>query len=283
VWLGFELFRRRLAAMIDLKQGRLLYDPVPSDVPPSYDTQESASGFHRDNKTLDSVVRESFAQSSSSHGKNPSMALHSDRFSWFNSGTSRTTKQTVHSTILNILRDIVKQKCPTTGSVSDILESLSETCHSYSISFSSLLQQKSIENHTPLFWAIILRRPLQLFPSSNDLVITLLSHSTPLMSATIAEMRHACLLTSDHALFQRFRLYPSFSPLSGADEMILGTSLSPDTIEVEEIESDRGDFLTKFKILEFQKRMRVSNQIRLEFIARGKIINITAKSWGEIW
>ena len=256
--------------MFDLK---LPYDPVPSDVPPSYETQESTFD---DNKTPDPVVPGSYAKSSSSGGNNPSMTPHSDRFWWF---TSRTTKQTVHSTILNIIRDIVKQKYPTTGSVSDILEGLSETCRSYSISFSSLLQQKSIENHTPLFWAIILRRPLQQSPNPDDLVMDLLSHSSPLISSTIAEICHACLLTSDHALFQRFKLCPSFSPLSGTDEMILGTSISPDTIEVEEVvERDKGDFLVKFKILEFQKRMKVSNQVQLEFIARGKIITLSQHS-----
>jgi hypothetical protein len=262
--------------MIDLKQRRLLYDPVPSDVPPSYDTQESSSDFNQDDKTRDPVVPESFAQSSSNRNTSPAMTPHSDSFRWFHFGKSKTTQQTVHSTISNLLRDVVKQKFPTTSSVSDVLESLSETCHSYGISFSSLLQQKSIENHTPMFWAIILRRPSQQ-SSPDDLVTTLLSYSAPLTLSTIAEMRHACLLTSDHALFQRFKLSPSFSPLSGTDEMILGTSISPDTIEVEEVvESGTGDFLAKFKILDFQKRMRVSNQIKLEFIARGKIINITA-------
>lgn len=64
--------------------------------------------------------------------------------------------------------------------------------------------------------------------------------------------------------------------------MIFGTPISPDTIEVEEVaESETGDFLAKFEILEFQKRMRVSHQIQLEFIARGKIIDITASMLGQ--
>jgi hypothetical protein len=58
--------------------------------------------------------------------------------------------------------------------------------------------------------------------------------------------------------------------------MILGTSICPDTIEVDEaVGSDTGDFVMKFKIFEFQKRMRVSTHIDLEFIARGKIVNST--------
>jgi hypothetical protein len=67
------------------------------------------------------------------------------------------------------------------------------------------------------------------------------------------------------------RLSPSFSPLSAADEMILGTCISPDTTEVVIIASDKGDFVANFKIFAFQKRLRVSSNIKLEFIARGKI------------
>lgn len=270
--------------MIDPKQRRLLYDPVPaSDVPPSYDAQsESTSDFNRHDKTINQVVPDSSVQSSPNHGDKPPLTPQSGRLWWFNSYASWTTKQTVHSTILDLVRDIVKQKYPAINSISNLFDGLSETCHSYRISFSSLLQQKSIEKHTPLFWAIILRPPMQQFPTSDDLVITLLSHSAPLMPSTIAEMRYACLLTSNHALFQHFRRCPSFSPLSGTDEMIFGTPISPDTIEVEEVaESETGDFLAKFEILEFQKRMRVSHQIQLEFIARGKIIDITASMLGQ--
>jgi len=85
-------------------------------------------------------------------------------------------------------------------------------------------------------------------------------------------MRYACTLRSDQALFQRLRLFHSFSPLPGTDEMVLGTRISPDTVDVENIESENGDFVANFKILAFQKRMRVSHTIGLEFIAKGKIL-----------
>jgi hypothetical protein len=54
--------------------------------------------------------------------------------------------------------------------------------------------------------------------------------------------------------------------------MVLGTRISPDTVDVENIESENGDFVANFKILAFQKRMRVSHTIGLEFIAKGKIL-----------
>lgn len=108
--------------------------------------------------------------------------------------------------------------------------------------------------------------------NNRDLVTALLSHSTPLIPSTILDIRHACLLMSDQALFQWFKLCPSFSPLSGTDEMILGTRISPDTIDVEYVgENSKGDFVMNFKILAFQKRMRVGNKVELEFIARGRM------------
>jgi hypothetical protein len=249
--------------MIDIQR----YDPVPSNGPPSYDAQESAPGF-RQGKQDSSVV-------APGHLRTKSMDKGSSR--WFSFRTSNNTKKIVQSIALNLVRDIVKQPSLPTGSASDLLECLSETCQSHGISFSSLLQQKSIANHTPLFWAVVLGRHSQHSPDADDLTTTLLSHSTPLMSSTIAELRHACLLACDQALFQRFKLSSSFSPLSGTDQMILGTSICPDSIEVKEVfESETGVFVVDFKMLEFQKRMRVSNRIELEFIARGKIVNSTA-------
>jgi len=196
----------------------------------------------------------------SSKGKGPA--------TWFNFGASRTTKE-VQATVLGLVRDLVKQQYSTSGA-SGILDSCSEACDAYDISFSSILQEKSIENHTPIHWAIVKRPSEPPNPDEHDLVTALLSRSAPLKPSTIADIRLACLLTSDQALFQRLRLSPVFSPVSGTDEMLLGESILPDTIEVEEVEGDEGAFVANFEILAFQKRMRVSNKISLEFIARGK-------------
>jgi hypothetical protein len=187
---------------------------------------------------------------------------------WFNFGTSRTTKE-VQATVLGLVRDLVKQQYSAPGA-SGILDSCAEACDAYDISFSSILQEKSIENHTPIHWAIIKRPSEPPNPEDHDLVTALLTRSAPLKPSTISDIRLACLLTSDQALFQRLRLSPAFSPLSGTDEMLLGASILPDTITVEDAEGDAGAFVANFEILAFQKRMRISNRIALEFIARGK-------------
>jgi len=148
-----------------------------------------------------------------------------------------------------------------------------EACASYNLSFSSLLQEKSIEDHTPLYWAIVKRPPETIHQDDQgevpDFLTILLSFSGPLNPETISEMRLACLLTSDQALFQRLRLSPEFSPLSGTDEILLGASMPPDEITVSDVQGDEGAFVVNFGIVQFQQRMRVSKQVGLEFIARG--------------
>jgi hypothetical protein len=101
-----------------------------------------------------------------------------------------------------------------------------------------------------------------------DLLTALLSHSTPLTQETISDVRVACLVTSDQALFQRLRMSPEFSKISGRDEMLLGASLPMDDIFVEDVSGDEGAFAVDFEIVQFQKRMMVSKEIVLEFIAR---------------
>jgi len=249
---------------------------ILADAPPSYEALESVSGStsyprEKSPSSLTAPPSQSSFQSSSSgfaplkvkrtsKGKGPA--------TWFNFGTSRTTKE-VHATVLGLVRDLVKQQYSTSGA-SGILDSCSEACDAYDISFSAILQEKSIENHTPIHWAIVKRPSEPPNADDYDLVTALLSRSAPLKPSTIADIRLACLLTSDQALFQRLRLSPVFSPLSGKDEMLLGVSILPDTIEVEEVEGDAGAFMANFEILAFQKRMRVSKRISLEFIARGE-------------
>ncbi|KIM71381.1 hypothetical protein PILCRDRAFT_17120 [Piloderma croceum F 1598] len=250
--------------MIDPKQEPLLGDRLlPLDVPPSYDTLDSASDFHRHQKSADSVTPPSSTEPSSSsstasktHPVTPDPGTLTSTTTptidkapsfWSKFFMKKTT--IAHSTILNLVRDIVKQQ-PPTPSASDILDSCLDACNAYNTSFSSLLQQKSIENHTP-FTTI----PLH-----------------PLDTIHHIRIRHACLLMSDQALFQWFKLCPSYSPLSGTDEMILGTRISPDTINVGYVgENSKGGFVMNFKILAFQKRMRVGNKVELEFIARSRM------------
>jgi len=170
------------------------------------------------------------------------------------------------------VRDIVRQQYVNSPASLGILESCAEACTAHSLSLPSLLQEKFIEGHTPLYWAIIKRPPDSDADESTqvpDLLTALLSFSTPLNPETVSEIRLACLLTSDQLLFQRLRLSPDFSKLSGTDEILLGATIPPDGISVEDVPGDEGAFAVDFEIVHFQKRMRISKEIVLEFIARG--------------
>ena len=53
-----------------------------------------------------------------------------------------------------------------------------------------------------------------------------------------------------------------------------------DVVVVEDAEHDAAAFIVKLRVPMFQKRMRVSEEIRLEFIAKGAYIRTT--SWRPV-
>ncbi|KAF8216588.1 hypothetical protein K438DRAFT_2007423 [Mycena galopus ATCC 62051] len=182
---------------------------------------------------------------------------------WFPSLTSRHVRETV----LGLVRELVKHQSAVAIS---ILKSCADACAANRLSISTILQEKSVEGHTPLYWAII-KRPAESKEDRNlDLLTALLTLSTPLTPATVSDIRLACLLMSDQALFQQLRT-SEFVPMSATDQMLLDTTTPPDDIIVESIPGDPGAFAVDFAIARFQKRMQVSNIVVLEFIARGRM------------
>jgi len=82
------------------------------------------------------------------------------------------------------------------------------------------------------------------------------------------------VMVSDNALFVRLeQRYEAFSPRSGTDRMLLAGSGAVDTVSVEEACGSGSNvsaaFTVRFSITQFQLRMRVSEQARIEFVARG--------------
>lgn len=149
-----------------------------------------------------------------------------------------------------------------------VLEGCAGACAGYSFSFSSLLQEKFIENHTPIYWAII-NRPIDQVVQ-NELISDLLRHASPLTSSTISEIRCACQQKNEETLFQSLRLSRALSPLSGTDEMLLGQGMYPDSVSIDTSFGDSESFVADIEISQFQKRMRVVKEITVEFIARCK-------------
>lgn len=163
----------------------------------------------------------------------------------------------------SIVRDVVKE--PKTSASAGLLESCADACTANNLSFSDILQDPSIEGHPAIYWAIVKRPSLDDF----ELITSLMSHSAPLTTETMAEVRLACLHVGDQALFQCLWRSPEYGALSGSDRMLLGVTSPPDTVDVAELPGQDGLFAVKLTIVQFEKRMKVSGEISFEFIARG--------------
>jgi hypothetical protein len=252
--------------------------PLP-DCPPSYDTLVPLdSTLLRDAKPrygygrlpsgpLSPPLPSPLSPSSSSSSKGKGKAR-----SWFDFAAIRTARD-VQATVSGLVRDLVRDHYADSAAPAGILQSCADACAAHDLDLCSILQDKSIEGRTPLYWAIVKRKPDEQLDDAHqvpDLLTALISHSTPLTSDTIAEIRLACLVTSDQKLFQRLRMSPEFSMVSGAEQILLGVTQSQDEVEVHEVAADDGSFAVDFVIPHFQKRLRVAQKIELEFIARSE-------------
>lgn len=251
-------------------------DPTPADAPPAYESEvfDQYYAFEKAGSSSRSLPAQPSSSTAGPSSPKPLSPIVSQKKSpkvgrsWFPFGQAARAAQEVKQTVLNLLRDVVK--VPEQDAALSILANCEEACTAHNLSFSSILQDRSLEGHSTLYWAII-KRPtgVEMRASTDNLVQTLLSMASPLTEETISEIRLACLQNSDQRLFQALRRCPAFAPLSGSDEMLLGGNVPLDDIEVEDVENDKGAFRVTFRIVLFQKRMRITKRIDLEFIARG--------------
>ncbi|KAJ7489537.1 hypothetical protein FB451DRAFT_692617 [Mycena latifolia] len=174
----------------------------------------------------------------------------------------------------DVVRALVQPSTP--DSLADcvsLLDACAQLCTRYRINFSLLLQEKSIQDHTALYWAIVNspwppRAPF-------ELVTAVLAHSAPLTPDTILEARRACVSLRNQEIFQFLRMCPEFGALPPDDRFILGAVVPPEEIVVETMAGPTQPFSVKFKIPLYQKRMLLSREIKLEFIARGRLWQLT--------
>lgn len=189
--------------------------------------------------------------------------------SWFPFGQAARTAKEVRATVTNLLKEIVYLQ--EEDAWTSVLQSCIEVCKLHSIPLSDMLQERSVENHTPLYWAIVKRPPpsKRRLERDRDLVTMLLALAEPLTSATVSDIQLACVDMCDGDLFQQLRQSSSFSRLSGTDQLLLETSVAPDEVQVRDVVGNEGGFIAFILIKQFQKRMRVSKAVAVEFLARG--------------
>ncbi|KAI5120813.1 hypothetical protein M0805_003210 [Coniferiporia weirii] len=215
----------------------------------------------------------------------------------------------VRTTVLGLVRDVVQKGTATVGAdaARGILESCASACTAHGVPLGRVLQERSVEGHTPIYWAVVNRRRGPSGTTSanmnaggngaeredKDILFALLAHAGPLSPASVADLRLACLVTADNVLYQRLRTSPAMNSLSGTDRMLLsgwqdnagsetglaeasnrpkGRRFFADIADVLEGDSaDAGAFSVRLEIAMFQRRMRVSNEVTIEFIARGRL------------
>ncbi|KAI0752818.1 hypothetical protein C8Q80DRAFT_1148403 [Daedaleopsis nitida] len=243
------------------------------DAPPSYDALDDLPQTRPQDEKAAGPSTSRLPDTPTSLGSRPTptsaSASGSLSSSWFPFSPTARAAREVRITVLGLIRDLVKQE--DTQGAQGILESCVDACKRYELSLSSILQEKSAEGHTLLYWAIANHPDLPPRPEDPDLVSALLAHAAPLTDATVEDIGLACMNKSSHALFQKLRRTPAFAPLSGSEELITRGSTPVDDIEVEDVKDDEGAFVVKLKIPMFNRRMRFSQSIKLEFIAKARL------------
>lgn len=305
--------------MILNDKGAPIEGPGEVDAPPAYDELEPSrnpSRFSADQKTPigsgafspqagPSNSREANAASSRSSQHNGASGANKTWFSWFSEKDTRMeVKRTIQSLVSRRIwieigvshnfvaflkmRDVVKE--PASPAAVSVLQSCLEACQNRGLSFQSVVSEKFIEGHCPLYWAII-KRPSTSSEQDDDDRVQLLDIllSIPLDSTTRSEAYLACMLSSDQVLFQRLRHTPGdHSPsVSAAHELLLGDA-PEDDIRSFDRDGDHGEFQIVWRIAKFQKRMRALGGVGTEVVARGwsilhPIKKLFINSSGRIW
>ncbi|KAI0732539.1 hypothetical protein C8Q72DRAFT_120838 [Fomitopsis betulina] len=186
---------------------------------------------------------------------------------------SKSTSGTLDaSTIMaDFLRDLLTKQFAVEQSADVVLKGCADACRVYGLTLATLLQEQSVEGHTPIYWAVVKCSPGPACTFAHELLSAFLDHAAPLTESTLSDIRHACLENPDQALFQWVRRHPAITPLFGASEVLFSGAVPEDDVRVDELPGDNDMFIAHFRVLMFQKRMRVLKHVGLEFIARGRL------------
>ncbi|KAH9039877.1 hypothetical protein EDB85DRAFT_229131 [Lactarius pseudohatsudake] len=176
--------------------------------------------------------------------------------------------------VQSYLQSFLSNDPPSDEELSTAFLTCAEACKVVGLEFAAVLQEPLIEEHPPIYWAI-LNRPTAYGTDKaayDSFVFALLGASQPLSLSTYAAVRLACTTASDNTLLQRlFRHVPELSPLSPSDAMLLAPLNETDLVEVMETRDGTGTFIAHIRILRFRLRMRVSKCVVVEFVASERI------------
>ncbi|KZT01914.1 uncharacterized protein LAESUDRAFT_449331 [Laetiporus sulphureus 93-53] len=242
------------------------------DKPPAYDTLSDRGSLDEEkctpHKTIPASLRK-FVY--------PPSNRRTSIFSFFPRRSSLQNAE-LKMAVIDILKDLAKRR-EIDDNAWSVLDHCADACRMNAGSFRSILQERILGDHTFIYWAVLKQsRTEEVQGSSNseksaecDLVVRLLELAAPLTDQIRAEFGLACLQTADQVHFEYVRGSPVLSPLSGTEEILLGSAAPPDQLDVEDDLADEHRFVVCFRVPMFAKRMWVVRRIELQFIARGRL------------
>ncbi|KZV76425.1 hypothetical protein PENSPDRAFT_680096 [Peniophora sp. CONT] len=179
-----------------------------------------------------------------------------------------TPSKQVRATTQALVRDVV-QRAPGAPALSleeaeGVLESCAAACAAKSFDLASILREPFIEQHTAVYWAIL--------GGNVPLAHALLERSEPLTSVVSDEVRSACTLASDDALWRRLRSkYRPLEPEPTPAQALIMTGARDEVV----VSTSGGAFIASLRLPHFQKRMRVAGLVAVECIAHGRLFKIS--------
>ncbi|KAF7297261.1 hypothetical protein MIND_00959300 [Mycena indigotica] len=273
---------------------------VDSDVPPAYDST-GASSSRSDKKNASQAAKPLASSSSRSHLKAKDVGVRSyEKYMGKIGIGSPKVLQKVKTGVQKILTDLLlkQNNIDTETEGFGILEDCSKICATHKVDLGGMLREKSIDGHTALYWAIVKRRKVLPLPDTElqkrvgqswqaeealpRLIQELLSFMKPLTPDATADARLACLHAGDTWLFQCIR---SYSAPTATDLRLLEGQVA-DILHFSQFSADTNmPFVVGFQLKQFQKRLKMSKFIILEFIAFGRMFYmkfyVTAAGEGE--
>ncbi|KAG1857754.1 hypothetical protein DFJ58DRAFT_783226 [Suillus subalutaceus] len=168
------------------------------------------------------------------------------------------SKQT-RNIVLTCIRDIVSAPDFTPSSVIPIVNACAAAL--FASEFFDLLQTPNIEGHTALYWAIVNER--------REAFSALSKFIHKISSTCSSDLRLACMVTNDQALFSQLNL----GNVNSKDEPLrrsLGSS--PDEVQVDSEDGlGKSQFIARLRIRKLEKRLLITEEVGIEFVAGGRI------------
>ncbi|KJA20474.1 hypothetical protein HYPSUDRAFT_68504 [Hypholoma sublateritium FD-334 SS-4] len=218
--------------------------------------------------------------------------------------SSARTRAEVRSTVAALVSDLVRSPSGAgtpAAAARGVLASCADVCAAHALVLADVLQDRAIEGHSPLYWAIVTRARGDAGSANaegsggegeggaeaedeekDDLVAALLAHCPALPPDAAHELRLACVAAADQGTFQRLRAL--FAPALGTDAVLLH-SRRDDVRVVLPAQTADGAFAVRVEVPQYHRRMMVAREIALEFVARNRIWRLALLITGpeETW